>query len=324
MTAAIDPLDHIIIRENFITSGGSHRQIVANLRRGVWLTLARGAYFPAVIWSNLSNEQRYCARVQARLLKSYDGAACLESAAVLHGLPLVEPLPTVVHTVNFDLRHGGRITQDRHRHSWQDAPSITTIGGLPATTLTRTLVDLARWRHLPQAIVPVEHALRTRGIDSKYLMEHPAISGRSPGADRARRLFALASNRSESPGESLSRAVFHIHGLEMPVSQLEVVGADGRKYRADFGWPHLKLLGEFDGRSKYGEQPNMIANVLWEEKKREDALREAGYRVVRWVWSDLHQPERLIRRLTSLGLTSERTRKQDARHSRGAFASLRA
>lgn len=313
MTPAIDPLDHIIIRDNFIASGGSHRQIVANLRRGVWITLVRGAYFPTATWSSYSDELKYRAKVQARLLKSRDGAACLESAAVLHGLQLVSPLPTVVHTVNFSREHGGRITRDRHRHSWQDEPSLTMISGLPTTSLVQTLVDLARWRRLTEAIVPVEYALRTRGITVDSLKTHPVIMSRSPGAYRARQLFGFASNRSESPGESFSRAVFYTHRLEMPVSQLEVLGADGRNYRADFGWPHLKLLGEFDGRSKYGEETGIMANALWEEKMREDALREAGYRIVRWVWSDLHQPMKLIRRLTSLGVEKILSQTESAR-----------
>jgi hypothetical protein len=44
------------------------------------------------------------------------------------------------------------------------------------------------------------------------------------------------------------------------------------------------VLVEFDGRVKYdsGDQ-----SVLFDEKRREDALRRAGWIIVRLVWADL-------------------------------------
>jgi hypothetical protein len=58
----------------------------------------------------------------------------------------------------------------------------------------------------------------------------------------------------------------------------------------DFGWPGLRTVGEFDGRVKYvrllrpGQDPG---DVVFEEKRREDDLRDAGLQVVRWGWDDL-------------------------------------
>lgn len=53
-----------------------------------------------------------------------------------------------------------------------------------------------------------------------------------------------------------------------------------------------RVLVEFDGAVKYAD-----ARALFEEKQREDALRRAGWVVVRVVWSDLGDPARLRRRL---------------------------
>ena len=43
--------------------------------------------------------------------------------------------------------------------------------------------------------------------------------------------------------------------------------------RCDFGWPKVKVLGEFDGKKKYGEllrRPGQTAeDVLIDEKRRE-------------------------------------------------------
>ena len=74
--------------------------------------------------------------------------------------------------------------------------------------------------------------------------------------------------------------------------------------RCDFGWPEFKVLGEFDGKKKYGEllrRPGQTAeDVLIEEKRREDRLRSLGWIVVRWMWSDLHRPDALVAQLRAV------------------------
>ena len=83
--------------------------------------------------------------------------------------------------------------------------------------------------------------------------------------------------------------------------QLEIVGPGGSFVgRVDFAWPCLGIVGEFDGRVKYGrglEPGRDLADVLWREKLREDRLRDLGWQVVRWVWADLQDPRALHERL---------------------------
>jgi hypothetical protein len=81
-------------------------------------------------------------------------------------------------------------------------------------------------------------------------------------------------------------------GLPMPVLQWEVRAAATGRFigRVDVGWPELRTAGEFDGLIKYGRtlRPGQdVAEVLVEEKRREDALRDEDLAVVRWIWSDL-------------------------------------
>ncbi|MGY1639850.1 hypothetical protein ACI782_01795 [Geodermatophilus sp. SYSU D00703] len=50
------------------------------------------------------------------------------------------------------------------------------------------------------------------------------------------------------------------------------------------------MLGEFDGRVEYGRalKPGQDpGEAVFEEKRREDALRDEGWGVVRWTWADL-------------------------------------
>ncbi|MCF6744792.1 hypothetical protein E9529_10960 [Blastococcus sp. KM273128] len=55
-------------------------------------------------------------------------------------------------------------------------------------------------------------------------------------------------------------------------------------------------MGEFDGRVKYGRllRPGQEpGEVVFAEKRREDATRDEGWDVVRWVWAELAAPHRL-------------------------------
>lgn len=111
-----------------------------------------------------------------------------------------------------------------------------------------------------------------------------------PGAPGARRVIAVADGRSESVGESRSRIALRAAGLPDPVLQWRVVARDGTSMRTDFAWPQQRTVGEFDGRVKYGrllrsgQDPGQI---VFDEKRREDRLRELGLSVVRWTWADL-------------------------------------
>jgi hypothetical protein len=94
-------------------------------------------------------------------------------------------------------------------------------------------------------------------------------------------------------GESRSRVLLARMGLAPSVLQLRVHGGGSFLGRADFGWEEERVLGEFDGRVKYGRllRPGqMPGDAVFEEKRREDLLRDEDWGVVRWTWNDL-RPE---------------------------------
>ena len=68
---------------------------------------------------------------------------------------------------------------------------------------------------------------------------------------------------------------------------------DGRFVaRVDVLLPGLRIVVEVDGAVKYARFDGR--NALMRVKRREDALRALGYRVVRLTWSDLRRPERVL------------------------------
>jgi hypothetical protein len=85
----------------------------------------------------------------------------------------------------------------------------------------------------------------------------------------------------------VSRAIFRERGLPAPEPQYEIT-VDGETFRVDFYWKEHRTIGEADGRSKYSLDPDKPPDeVAWLEKMREDKLRDADYRFVRWTYGQM-------------------------------------
>lgn len=90
-------------------------------------------------------------------------------------------------------------------------------------------------------------------------------------------------------------------GLPQPVLQPRFEIA-GRLFRSDFGWPAFRVLGEFDGRTKYEEllRPGQSpADVIMAEKRREQYLQSENWYVVRWGMDDMRDRQTFLRLLES-------------------------
>lgn len=89
------------------------------------------------------------------------------------------------------------------------------------TNGARTVVDLARHQSFPEAVAIGDAALRRQVPREELVHMLERASGR-PGVAAARRVLALLDERSESPGESISRVVLHRMGLAPSSLQHEV------------------------------------------------------------------------------------------------------
>lgn len=182
------------------------------------------------------------------------------------------------------------------------ALDIILIDNMPVTSLARTVLDLARTLPMTQAVAAGDRALAL-GLRRHDLEAGLLGMDRWPGIRAARRVVDFLDERSESVGESVSRVRLMEQGLPPLEPQREIFGPDGRLIaRVDFYWKEHQTVGEFDGKIKYGRllKPGQrIEDVIFEEKLREDALRDLGSQVVRWVWQDLYHAyvirERVLR-----------------------------
>jgi hypothetical protein len=224
------------------------------------------------------------------------------SAALLHGLPTWPECLERVH-VTRDRNYGGKRRSVVTVHCAPFvAEDIVELNGVRLTSLARTVIDLARSRPFDQAVSSGDRAMAI-GLSRTRLDEALVRMKRWPYVRQARRVVAFLDGRSESAGESLSRVRIADDGLPAPELQRQIIDANGRPVgRVDFCWETHRTIGEFDGRIKYGRllKPGESSeNAVFAEKLREDALRDNGWQVVRWLWSDLYRPgvirDRLLR-----------------------------
>lgn len=115
------------------------------------------------------------------------------------------------------------------------------------------------------------------------------------GLTRARATVPWCDGRHESPGESVTAWTLRSLGYDLdPQFASGLTGPGGGRLRNDFRILGTNVLVEFDGLVKYAARDGEEAQrLLFAEKQREDALREAGYEVVRLTWSDLRNPEQV-------------------------------
>lgn len=219
---------------------------------------------------------------------------CGESAALIWGCDAVG-LGGQVHLVQLHTPQRGTHPQVRRHSDKLDESEIAVGDGYPVTTLARTVVDCARLLSARQSLVIADSALR-RGLSSDDVAHALTRGSGARGIRRARTILALADPGAQSPGESLLRLVVLQGGLPTPELQILVNTHLGRKY-VDLGWSDLRVAVEFDGRIKYDSPDGGADAAFYAEKRRQDALEELGWLVVRVMWEDLRHPDALIARL---------------------------
>ena len=292
-------MDQIKLTAEMLADGWSPAELDRMARSGKVQRIRRGAYDWAPAQS-LDRRELHRRLIAATVRQtSVDAAISHMSAAVLHLLPIWNYQLRKVHLTR-NQSGGGKVRRYVHLHVAPLADKdICEIDGHRVTTLARTVLDLLRTLSVEHS-VPIGDAALRLGLTVEELAE---VAGRCigwRGIVQARRAMNFLDARSESVGESYSRVILDRIGIPAPIPQYEVWSHGVLVGRADFCWKELRTLGEFDGMQKYGSllKPGQTAaEAVFEEKRREDALRDLGWQIVRWIWEDLDRPVELRRRL---------------------------
>ncbi|WP_456847536.1 hypothetical protein [Cellulomonas sp. P5_C6] len=216
-----------------------------------------------------------------------------ESAALLWDLPLWRS-PDQTHVMQRYTTGTGGDPDVAHHPVVPPASHTAVRHGLPVTSLERTVVDCVSTLPPLLGIVIADAALRV-GADRAVIDSALAAAAGRRGIRRARAIVELADDGAESPGESATRFVTLRDGLPPARTQVPVATRLGT-FWADMGWEEWRLLLEYDGRTKYAEHD---AEAFMREKRRHDALVEAGWRALRVTKEDL-SGRTLLNRITPL------------------------
>jgi hypothetical protein len=283
-------------REEALDSGSKDLDLICAVRSRVLVRFRRGYYTYQDLWNSLDEVGRHI--VRARAVQHSLGASVVlshVSGALVHGIAVWGIDLTRVHVTRMD-GGAGRVEGDVVHHVGLRGSDVAQDAqGLCTFAADRCVVEAASAATSEQALVLFDSFLHLK------LGQHADLRRRFMTMQwwpRTRHLhipIRMADGLADGPGESRGRWLFRALGVPAPSLQFDVFRPDGTLAgTSDWAWREHGLLGEFDGRVKYGRllKPGESAgDAVFREKRREDELRElTGWRMFRLVWSDYDHP----------------------------------
>ena len=307
--ARLWPAERVVATtRQLLNAGLETRTIAAGVRLGVIHRLRRGVYIPMHRWQGSKPWEQdklvlagHIAASDGRLVYSHFSAARLHRLDVWNSSRLI---------------HAGAPYRPSHSnaaaevvlHALDLGPDevvqrmIPGVGLARFTNLQRTVLECAKTAPFAQAVVIGDSALHA-GLDPLELdVALDRLRG-SRGIGRARKAIRAMNGLSESVGETRTRLIVAELSIDQPELQVKLYPG-GKEYRADFVWRGIKLILEFDGNTKYFDF-GPTEEALVDERERENALIEDGWRIIRVKWKDLNSPEMLKARIMKAYLAAE-------------------
>jgi hypothetical protein len=171
-----------------------------------------------------------------------------------------------------------------HRPHVLDRGEIASVRGVPTTRPARTLIDLAGHCDARSVELGLDDALRRGLVSPRSLLDQLARRP-SKGRSLLRRftLERLDVPTSESALEARFLRRMKSSGLSLPVPQYEVRDAQGRFVaRVDFAYVEQRIAIEIDGLAFHHGRERFVS-----DRRRQNALQNEGYRVLRFTASDI-------------------------------------
>ncbi|MGN6129759.1 MAG: type IV toxin-antitoxin system AbiEi family antitoxin domain-containing protein [Nocardioidaceae bacterium] len=307
----MDKLRALVAMRGFFTraeafaEGYDDKSIARALRNRLWVRVRVGAYTLPEHWEAVDPSERHLIRAHAVLHRLGDSVALSHTSAALdHGLSLWDPDLSLVHVTRLDGAAGRTQSGVQHHEGFCVPSDLERRHGHLVVNAARAALETASISGDERGVVVLDSYLHRGG--SRELLEatYPLLE-RWPHSRSLQIPIRLADGGAESAGESRGRYLLYTQHIPMPELQYEVRDRNGVLLgTCDFGWPAHHLLGEFDGKVKYGRllRPGEDAgDAVFREKVREDRLREAtGWGMVRLVWADLATPAATAARVRRL------------------------
>jgi len=156
---------------------------------------------------------------------------------------------------------------------------VTRVDGLPVTTVSRTLVDLAGVTNRQGVDSALRRADELRTLDTAAI-DRSLKAGRK-GSALLR--VALSEYRDDLRNDFEADFLRLIRRSRLPLPRCNAPLAG---FVADFLWPASSLIAEADGYATHGTR-----HGFEHDRRRDAALARAGYRVIRFSRRQLtHRP----------------------------------
>jgi very-short-patch-repair endonuclease len=253
------------------------------LARNVFAYAGSPPTFPRALW--------------AGLLDAGEGsAASHRAAAQLHQVPGFNR--SIVDITQVRAEHRRTELATVHQTFCLPTDHITTVQGVPATTLARTIFDLAAWSSPKRIVhgwphVPLGRVARTLDLAQRELafdldrldevLEDMARHG-TPGVQIVRMLLDERSTGYNSTDTALERLLLDVlrrFGAPLPDTQA-VIGGDLPVGRVDFWFRGTRIVIEADSRKYHLRLTSHDDDLLRDQK-----LIAAGFIPIRVTWKQL-------------------------------------
>ena len=278
----------VVVRSVLRDVGLTDEQIRHRVRTGRLVPLHPGVY--ALGPAPLDDAGRF----RAAVLAGGDGALLAGSAACAWwGLTRGCAVPVDVITAT----HRRNRIGVRFRRAPVARDEATIRGGIPVVCPARAILDLAALVHgrtLERALnearvlrLPMSPSL------TKLIERYP---GR-PGVRAAREALALFEGGPTPTRSRMEERLLDLidrYGLPRPLTNHPIRTAAGT-YVVDFAWPDRKVVIEIDAWGTHSSRRSMI-----EDRRRDRALRIAGWQPSRIIWEDFADEDRLAAEVACL------------------------
>lgn len=279
----------VVSLQQLLEFGATASGIRTWVQRGRLRRLHRGVY--AVPGARLTRHARWLAAVLACGPRA---ALSHPSAAVLRGLrPGGGGIHVSVPRASVRALEGVTV----HATKTLKAHDVTTVEGIPCTTVARTLVDMGDVTTRREVELAVNEAELLRLFDLTAAEEVLGRAGPRKGAGVLRAVLAdlaqptLTNSRLEEAFLALCRR----HRLPSPEVNAWITLDDGA-VKPDFLWRDQRLAIETDGHSVHSTRQSFESDRL-----RDQRLALAGYLVLRFTWRQVErEPARVASTVRAL------------------------
>ena len=265
----------MVSRAQLLEAGLTATMVAKRVGRGQLVPLHRGVY--AVGHRSLRSEGFWLAAV---LAVGPGAVLSHRDAAALHEL---RPTNGAKIDVSAPAQRRGTAKVRTHGRRTLDARDTMSVAGIPATTVARTLVDLAEVVSAQALAKALSEAERQGKLDAPAVRAALTRTRGRRGPGHAALAAVLAEHAER--GSTLTRseledrfvALLDAHDLPRPATNAHVAG-----YEADAVWPGARLVVELDGWAYHRGR-----RAFQDDRAKGNALVAAGWQLLRFTHADI-------------------------------------